>query len=120
MENVTEYRNSIFIYDRNEDPLVFNKYNKTDAFRYQTWLTNPLHHITYCRYKDPTYCQFPPFAQQMDASLFEKIDGVIKTIESSDDKNFGYLLLLNIDGRPKICFTSLSGDISEQVRHKYI
>ena len=58
----------------------------------------------------------PKFVREMNSSIFETIGGVI-------DYNFGgkarpgYVLLFNIEGKPKYCFTPRD-DFSEEVRHK--
>ena len=60
----------------------------------------------------------PKFVTEMNSSLFERIGGVI-------DYNFGkingvfksgWVLLFNIDGRPKYCVTE--SELSDEVRHE--
>ena len=53
----------------------------------------------------------------MSASIFAKIDGVVDYKSETNGTKSGHFLLFNIDGRPKICFTSEDEDISEEVTH---
>ena len=109
----TAYRNSIFVYSWY--PLVINKYNKSDYFVYNSTTMN----VKFCANESTpdSPCYIPEFIHQMKAKLLWRIDGVVR---STDNPLFGHLLLLNIDGTPKICFTPKTGNISEEVRHKNI
>ena len=60
-------------------------------------------------------CSKPYFVDQMNASLFQKIDGVLDLI--LDGKAIGWLVLFNINGRPKYCATAYNQMISDEVRH---
>ena len=54
----------------------------------------------------------PIFVPQMNDSLFTHIEGVVD-INTTDRR--GYLILFQINGRPKYCFTSEGKNISEEV-----
>ena len=53
----------------------------------------------------------------MNASLFARIIGVA---DYSKKGKGGFLLLLDIDGRPMTCFTFEGENLSEEVRHKIL
>ena len=66
-------------------------------------------------------CNVPQFVYQMNGSLFAQIDGVADfNFMSESGGKSGYLMLLNIEGRPKFCFTFEGDDITRQVRHKVL
>ena len=111
-DSKTVYRNPVFINELN--PLVVNRKDKRDYFRYNTDIMK----ATDCSSDEPSNCLPPKFMVQMDDSLFQSIDGIIRTIESMEPIGFqDFLLLFNIEGRPKLCVTPLLASISEQVRH---
>ena len=64
--------------------------------------------------------EWPPISTQMDQKLFETIGGVVYYLFSdSKGRTFsGWLILFNIEGRPKYCFTAEGKDLSNDVRHK--
>ena len=90
--------------------LVFNKDNEKDYWNYRPIDVS----LSKCERMEDI-CQKPKFVDQMDGNLFKKIDGVV-------DYNFGggvsgHLLLFNIDGTPKYCFTGEDKDLSDEVSH---
>ena len=59
--------------------------------------------------------EWPPISSQMDQKVFETIGGVVYYIFSDSS---GWLILFNIGGRPKYCFTAEGKDLSNDVRHE--
>ena len=90
--------------------LVFDKTDKTRVFTLNTDL----------RKHACVDCGVPKFVHQMDDKLFAKIESVVDFNFGRDDGKSGYLLLLNIEGRPKTCFTLENEEISAEVRHKIL
>ena len=68
--------------------------------------------ITDCTQQKSDRCAVPLFVEEMDDSLFSKIEGVLDLkIEGTE----GYLIHFKIDGRPKYCFTLEEKPLSEEV-----
>ena len=59
--------------------------------------------------------KWPQFYKQMDQKIFETIGGVVYYIFG--DSN-GWLILFNIEGQTKYCFTAEGEPFSKDVRHK--
>ena len=112
------YPNSLIMKARPSDTsddfvLVFNKMKKTEVFKLDADLSNQS-----CASID---CFVPQFVDKINDTLFARIDGVVDfNLKGSEGGKSGWLLLLNIEGRPKICFTFEGEDISEEVRHKVL
>ena len=92
-------------------PVVINKLNKSQFFNIQT------HYGYKCANSGDELCFIPQFVQQMDDSMFARIDGVVDFNLRADGGKSGWFLILNINGAPKGCFTFEKEDISEEVRH---
>ena len=119
-DTVVYYQNSLVLKSRpsnyadNNKMVVFNKLDKNKAFIVFTYGNSLL-----SKSCETVNCFAPRFVDQMNDKLFAQIDSVV-------DFNFGgikggksgYLLLLNINGRPMMCFTFEGEDISEEVRHR--
>ena len=88
------------------------------------------HHMVFCNKKHKEQCEFyqvgydvksdgsyslPVFVTQLNQSLFERIDGIVYYSYKTGAN--GWLLLFNINGRPKYCFTSKKEEeeLSEEV-----
>ena len=59
--------------------------------------------------------KWPQFYKEMDQKIFESIGGVVYYIFSDLS---GWLILFNIEGRPKYCFTAEGKPLSQNVRHE--
>ena len=99
--------------------LVFNKLNKTQVFKvHPSWtgFWHPYNTLDYqsCGAND---CNKPEFVEQMEDNLFGQIEGVVDFNFGKENGKSGHFLLLNIEGRPKYCFTFEGEGISQMVRH---
>ena len=96
--------------------LVFNKMKKTEVFKLNTRLINN----TCVSKAYGSRCVIPLFVDQIDSTLFAQIEGVVDFNLKSKGGKSSWLLLLNIEGRPKYCFTFEGEGISEGVRHQIL
>ena len=64
-----------------------------------------------------TYCFIPSFVEQISSDLFKQIIGIIdvwiKNTKSVELK--GYLILFNINRKPKFCFNEFKKSLSIEV-----
>ena len=101
--------------------LMVNKLNKTNVWNvwYTQYSRDPSKPQLITEKCVSTNCDIPKFVDQMNATLFVKIDGAVDfNFKESDDGKSGHFLIINIDGRPMGCFAFEDEDISEEVRHK--
>ena len=96
--------------------LFCNKYNSSDCHPFYPNIDGVFPKTT----TQVKRSDWPPFVTQMDQNVFETIGGVVYYIfsDSSNRKFSGWLIVFNIEGRPKYCFTAEGKPLSEEVRHE--
>ena len=67
-----------------------------------------------------TKSDWPPFVTQMDQNVFQTIGGVVYYMFTNSKGSIfsGWLIVFNIEGRPKYCFTAEGKPLSNDVRHE--
>ena len=65
----------------------------------------------------PTDVKVPMWVSHMKASIFKRIGGVIYYNFGSTPSTSGWIILFNIEGRPKYCATD-QNNLSDQVIHE--
>ena len=90
--------------------LMVNKWNQSDRVA----VSGCYNSMDWCKDRSPYCTDQPEFISQMNESLFKTIEGVVDYSFGTQSES-GHLLLLNINGRPKMCFTPENEDISEEV-----
>ena len=66
---------------------------------------------------EPDDLRVPMWVRHMNASIFKQIGGVIYYNFKSSSSTSGWIILFNIDGRPKYCATD-QNNLSDEVRHE--
>ena len=87
--------------------LFCNKYNQTDCRVFIPKIG--------ANYRLERKEEWPQFLHRMNASIFKTIGGVVD--HHLRGSTFGYVLLFNIDGKPKYSFTPWN-ELWNEVRHE--
>ena len=104
--------------------VVFNKKKELqffyDAYKnkvFKKCILTQIHNTTEKEWYATEICSGPSFVAQMQPLIFEKIDAIVDySFGYTDPYLSGWLVLFNIDGRPKYCFTREDENISSSVR----
>ena len=91
--------------------MVFNKLNKSDYFSYDFLTQRKKLCLT-----PISGCVVPKFVEQMEN--IAQIDGIVDFNFEEKGGKSGHFIIVNINGRPKMCFTFENESISEEVLHK--
>ena len=91
---------------------VINKNNKKLQFFYDTLLWQKKNQ---CYQGGTNYCIVPTFVSEIDVYLFRKVSAIVDYRFGSKEQS-GWILLFNIDGKPKYCFTREGEDLSNEVQ----
>ena len=91
--------------------LFCNKFNSSQCHPFYPNINGAFNKPT----RQVTKSDWPPFVTQMDQKVFKTIGGVVYYIFSDSS---GWLILFNIEGRPKYCCTAQGKPLSEDVRHE--